>query len=350
MSTPPPILAAGDRFILPELFAEAAARRLGERADISTLQLEWPDVPFHSVGGIHEASGTEEELLEALQGRAAILTQLAPLSERVLRESPDLRFIGVSRGGPTNVDLRTAQELGILVVNVPGRNGIATAEMTLGLLLAAFRRIPTAHGSLLERRWRGDLYRYDQVGREVHGATIGLIGAGAVGAHVARVLAALGAHVLVFDPYLAPGALDGIAEQVAEVEELFRRSDAVSVHARLSEDTAGIVSAERLAAMRPGGILVNAARGGLVDYAAVAEAIRSGQLGAAAFDVYPDEPVDMDEGVLSLAREGYDVVLTPHIAGASRETAARAAEGVAEELRRFLDGEAPLHPLTEVPR
>lgn len=350
MSTTHRILAAGDHFIRPELFAAAAEQRLGERAEISRLQLEWPDAPFESIGNVHEASGSEDALIDALSGHGAILTQLAPLSKRVLEACPELRFIGVSRGGPTNVDVKTAQRLGILVVNVPGRNGIATAEMTLGLLLSAFRRIPLAHTTLMERTWRGDLYRHDQVGREIHGSTVGLIGAGAVGGHVARVLAAMGAHVLVFDPYLPESVLDDIVERVEDLDAVFARSDAISMHARLTPDTARIVDVRRLALMPRGGVLVNAARGGLVDYPAVAGALRTGQLGAAAFDVFPDEPVDMDEEILRLAREGYDVVTTPHVAGASRETAARAADGVAEELRRFLDGATPLHPLTTVAR
>ncbi|MCU4295592.1 hydroxyacid dehydrogenase [Brevibacterium permense] len=347
MSTTPAVLAAGDNFILPGTFARALEAELPGRAEIEELLLPWPDVPFGSVAEVNEASGTEDELIAALAGKTALVTQLAPVSERVLEACPQLRFIGVSRGGPTNINVEAARERGVLVVNVPGRNGIATAEMTLGLLLAAFRRIPVAHNTLMNREWRGGFYRHDQVGREVSGSTIGLVGAGAVGSHVATVLSAMGAEVLVHDPYLPAGALDGVVTRVAEVDELFSRADAVSIHARLTPETENLVDASRLGLMRPGSILVNAARGPLVDYGAVADAIESGHLGAAAFDVFPDEPVDMDERILKLARAGHDIVVTPHIAGASTQTAERAAHGVARELRLALDGEAPLHPLTE---
>lgn len=344
------ILAAGDQFIRAAHLHEALNRALGagHSAEISELEFPWPDVPFGQVAEVDEASGTEAETIAALEGVSAIATQLAPMTERVLAASPDLRLIAVSRGGPTNINLDAARAHGVMVANVPGRNGVATAEMTIGLSLAMLRGIPAAHDSLLQRTWRGELYRHDAVGGEVCGATIGLIGAGAVGAHVARVFAAMGAKVLVFDPYLPTDVLTGVVERVEQVDEIFRRSDLVSVHARLSADTRHLVNAERLALMRPGSRIVNAARGGLVDYDAVADAVERGHLAGAAFDVYPEEPVNFSHRIFELASAGHNIVLTPHIAGASRETAQRAANGVAEEIRRFLAGEPLLNPLVDL--
>lgn len=340
------ILAAGDNFIRASLFRSSLERALdGIPAEIAEIEFPWPDEPFGRVAEVDEASGSEEQLIEALQGATAIVTQLAPMTRRVIAASPDLRLIAVSRGGPTNINVEAAHEHGVTVANVPGRNGIATAEMTIGLALAMLRRIPVAHNSLLAHEWRGEMYRHDAIGGEVSGSVVGLLGAGAVGAHVARVFHAMGAHVLVYDPYLPDGALAGVVEQVGAVEDVFARADLVSVHARLSPETHHMVNGERLALMRPGSRLVNAARGGLVDYDAVATAIESGRLAGAAFDVYPEEPVDFSHRLFALAAEGHDVVLTPHIAGASVETAVRAADGVAEEVRRHLAGEAPLNPI-----
>lgn len=341
------VLAAGDRFIRASLFREELERALPGGIEVVETELGWPDVPFGPVAEVDEASGTEDELIDALQGATAIVTQLAPLTERVMEAVPELRFIGVSRGGPTNVNVDAAQRRGIQVANVPGRNGVATAEMTVGLALALMRRIPLAQASMMASTWRGDLYRSDAVGREVAGSVIGLLGAGAVGSHVAKTFAAMGAHVVVFDPYLPAGRLDAGIEQVATADAVFRRSDLVSVHARLTAETSRMVNADTLALMKPGALLVNAARGGLVDYDAVAAAIDTGALGGAAFDVYPEEPVDFDHPLFRLAKEGRDVVVTPHIAGASQETAVRAARGVAEELRRFLHGEPAMNPLTD---
>ena len=348
MTAPFRILAAGDRFIRADLFRAELENRLGDRAAVAELEFAWPDEPFGPVGEVDEASGDEDTLIAALAGKQAIVTQLAPLTSRVLRESPELRIIGVSRGGPTNVNVDEATRLGIQVVNVPGRNGIATAEMTLGLMLAVTRRIPQTHQTLAAREWHGEFYRADEVGMEISGSTIGLLGAGAVGGHVATALQAMGAEVLVFDPYLPDGRLDGVVTRIDDVDELFRRSHLISVHARLTAETRHVVSADRLAMMPTGGFLVNAARGGLVDYDAVSDAIASRQLAGAAFDVFPSEPVDFDHRLFTLLDEGANIVMTPHIAGASRQTAIRAAAGVAEEVARHLDGEPPLHPLNTV--
>ncbi|MDR6867470.1 D-3-phosphoglycerate dehydrogenase [Microbacterium resistens] len=339
------VLAAGDRFIRASLLRAELDRSLPGAIEVPEIEFAWPDVPFGRVAEVDEAAGSEDELIAALAGATAIVTQLAPLTARVMDAVPELRFIAVSRGGPTNVNVEAARARGIQVANVPGRNGVATAEMTIGLALALMRRIPAAHESMMARTWRGDLYRSDAVGREVAGSVIGLLGAGAVGSHVARAFAAMGAHVVVFDPYLPAGALDAVAERVDSIEDVFTRSDLVSVHARLTPDTAHMVNADTLARMRPGALLVNAARGGLVDYDAVAESLQHGHLGGAAFDVYPEEPVDFDHALFRLAHEGKDVVVTPHIAGASQETAVRAARGVAEEVRRFLHGEDARNPL-----
>lgn len=341
----PRVLAAGDLFIRSGLLRSALEQKVGTGLDIREIEFEWPDAPFGRVAEVDEAAGTEAQLIEALEGATAIVTQLAPMTEAVLAASPDLRLIAVSRGGPTNINLDAARRRGIRVANVPGRNGIATAEMTIGLSLALLRRIPLANASMVAAQWRTDLYRDDVVGSEISGSVIGLLGAGAVGAHVARVFHAMGAHVIVFDPYLRAGSLDGIVELVDTPEEVFRRSSLVSVHARLTPETRALVNAERIALMHPGSMIVNAARGGLVDYDAVAHAIDNGHLGGAAFDVYPEEPVDFAHPLFSLARDGQDVVLTPHVAGASKQTAQRAADGVAEEVRRFLNGEPALNPL-----
>lgn len=344
------VLAAGDRFIRASLLRAELDRALPGVLEIPEIEFAWPDVPFGRVAEVDEAAGSEAQIIEALQGATAIVTQLAPMTARVMEALPELRFIAVSRGGPTNVNVEAARERGIQVANVPGRNGVATAEMTIGLALALMRRIPAAHQSMMENTWRGDLYRSDAVGREVAGSVIGLLGAGAVGSHVAHSFAAMGAQVIVFDPYLPDSALGEGVERVDSVDEVFTRSDLVSVHARLTPETAHMVNADTLSRMKSGALLVNAARGGLVDYDAVAASLQGGHLGGAAFDVYPEEPVDFDHALFRLAHEGKDVVVTPHIAGASQETAVRAARGVAEEVRRFLRGEDAKNPLVDGPR
>lgn len=332
------VLAAGDRFVLPGLLADALRAEVDAELEIAELSLPWPDVPFGPVAEVVEASGSEDELIGALRGVRVCVTQMAPITARVLEACPDLEFVAVGRGGPVNVNLAAAAKHGVVVSSAPGRNATATAEHTIALTLAAMRRIPQVHADLAGGTWRGDYYRYDSVGLELEGRTVGLIGYGAIGSRVARVAAGFGANVVVSDPYVDPEALKGIAEAV-ELPELLERSQVVSMHARLTPETTGMIGAAEIAAMPRGAVLVNCARGALVDYEAVCDALDSGHLFAAAFDVFPTEPIPADSRLLRT--EG--IVMTPHLAGASRETAHNAAAITAAETARFLAGEPLLH-------
>lgn len=332
------ILAAGDHFVLPRLFTEALRERVGAEAAIRELTLPWPDVPFGPVGEVDEASGTEEQMIEALQGVRVCVTQMAPLTERILRHCPELEFFGVGRGGPVNVNVPAATKHGVRVCFAPGRNATATAEHTVALMLAAMRRIPRVHAELTGGIWRGDYYRYDSVGLELAGRTVGLVGLGAIGGRVARILLAFGARVLAHDPHVSPeSVVDGV--ELVELSELLARAQVVSLHARLTPETTGMIGRTQIAAMPAGSVLVNCARGALVDYDAVCDALDAGHLLGAAFDVFPTEPVPKDDRLLRTP----GVVLTPHLAGASRETAHRAAAIVADDVARFLRGTPLAH-------
>jgi D-3-phosphoglycerate dehydrogenase len=231
----------------------------------------------------------------------------------------------VCRGGPVNVNLDAALAAGISVRATPGRNAVAAAEHAIALLLAALRQIPDVHNGVRAGQWRSGLYALDAVGGELSGATVGLIGYGAIGQRVARILRAFDATVLVHDPYAADVASVGL-------DELLERSAAVSLHARLTPETAGMIGAKELARLPRGAVLVNTARGGLLDYDAVVDALESGHLGGAGFDVYDEEPLPATSRLLTAPR----VVLTPHLAGATRQTAERAARLAAAEVATYL--------------
>ncbi len=332
------ILAAGDHFVLSRLFVEAIRAEVDQEVEFAELTLPWPIEPFGRVGEVDEASGTEDELIAALDGAQICVTQLAGLTEKVLQASPSLKLFGISRGGPVNANIEAATRHGVAVTFAPGRNAVATAEHTMAVMLSAMRRIPATHAELRGGVWRGDLYQYQEVGPELENSYVGLIGYGAIGSRVARMVAGFGAKVLVHDPYLKPGALDGIAEQV-ELDDLLRRSAVVSLHARVSEETKGMIGREQIAAMPPGAVLVNCARGALVDYDAVCDALDSGHLFGAGFDVFPEEPIPAGSRLLTTP----NIVMTPHLAGASKQTAAKAATILAADVARFLRGEPPLH-------
>ncbi|MFL6122213.1 2-hydroxyacid dehydrogenase [Actinophytocola sp.] len=328
MTVPEAILLAGDQFVLNRLFEAELAPGAW---DVRTLELPWPHVPFGAVAEVDEASDVEDALIDALHGVKVCLTQMAPLTARVLAACPDLELFAVSRGGPVNANLAAATEHGVAVTFAPGRNAESTAEHTIGMALAAMRRIPAAHGSIVAGRWESGMFAYSETGLEIAGSTIGLVGYGAIGSRVAAVLRAMGATVLVTDPYAD-------VESVP-LDELLRRSSVVSLHARLTDETRGIIGERELALMPEGSVLVNCARGGLLDYSALAKALTDGHLFAAAVDVYDEEPLPADHPL----RDAPNVVMTPHLAGASRAVAARAARMVGVEAARWLAGEPPLH-------
>jgi D-3-phosphoglycerate dehydrogenase len=327
------VLAAGDAFVAPELFTEALRAAAPDAGlDFRTLRSAWPVEPFGPVGGVDEASGSEEAVLDALGDAEIALTQMAPFTAKVIGGAPKLRLIGVCRGGPVNVDLAAATKAGVTVSYAPGRNAAAAAEFAVGLMLAALRRIPAADAELKKGIWRGDYYAYDNAGLELDGSTVGLVGYGAIGAIVARVLRAFGAHVLVADPYTDPGkaAADGV--ELVELETLLRRSSLVSLHARLTPETRHLLNADNLALLPKGAVLVNSARGGLLDYAPLPALLSSGRLGALALDVYEIEPPPADWPL----HDAPNVITTPHLAGATQQTAHRAAAISAGEAARFL--------------
>jgi D-3-phosphoglycerate dehydrogenase len=334
------ILAAGDHFILPSIFAVAIRAEVTGEIEFREYQSPWPGVPFGPVAEVTEASGSEDEIIEELRGANIYVANHAPLTRRILENAPDLRLAVIARGGPTNANIKAATEHGVLVCNAPGRNATATAEHTLSLILAVLRRIPETHSPLATGQWGGDYYEYDKCGLELENATVGLVGYGAIGSRVARMLAGFGCHVLVYDPYVQSAALADLAHKV-DLDELLSRSQIVSLHARATSENRGMISAIKLAVMPPNSVLINCARGSLVDYDAVCDALDGGQLWGAGFDVFPEEPIPANSRLLKTKH----IVMTPHIAGASKQTAEKAARIAAGEVRRFLANERLEHCL-----
>lgn len=332
------ILAAGDHFVLPELFIEAIKNK-SAHADLSFRELvyDWPLTPFGRVGNVDEASGTVEETIAAIQNAEIVVTQMAPFTPEVFETCPNLKMIGVCRGGPVNVDLEAATKAGVLVSYAPGRNAQAAAEFAIGLMLTAMRRITIGDSELHNGNWRGDFYTYENSGYEISGSTVGLIGYGAIGSIVAKVLIAFGATVLVYDPYANKERMAQEGVEMVELDDLLRRSMVVSLHARLTPETKHILNASNLALLPQGAVLINSARGGLLDYAPLPEMLRSGALGALGLDVYDIEPPTPEWPLFNAP----NVVLAPHLAGATKQTATRAAEIIAGEVDLFLQGKQP---------
>lgn len=328
------VVCAGDHFISSALLAEAARTALAEQLDVLELNSGWPDVPFDDVDGVREACGDPAELVGAVAGAELVLTHLAPLTARVLEAAgPGLRLVGVTRGGPVNVDLAAASRLGVPVAYLPGRNLGAVAEFVLAAMISTMRNVGVGSRGMAQGRWDGGFYRYERCGPELRAATVGLVGLGAIGHRVAELALGFGATVLAHDPY-ANSAPPGV--RLVALDELLAASDVVSVHARLTAETKGMFGAEAFAAMRPGACFVNTARGELVDEAALAGALEAGHLRAAALDVFAPEP----PGPQSPLAGRPDVLATPHLAGASRQVAEESVRRLATAAAGFLAGGA----------
>ena len=266
---------------------------------------------------------------------------LPRFTEKVIAAAvPTLKLITVGRGGPVNINVAAATAHGVRVSNAPGRNATSTAEHSVAMILAAVRQLVDRHNELVAGQWRGDYYAYENVAPEVRGSTIGLIGYGAVGSRVARILDAMGAHVLAYDPYVVAADMPH-AERLDDLDELLRRSSILTLHPRLNDETRGMIGAEQLALLPAGAIVVNCARPPILDYDALADALDSGRLSAAAADVLPSEPLPADHRLLRTPR----LIVTPHLAGASRESAQLAAELGAADIARWLAGEPLAHAL-----
>lgn len=332
------VACAGDAFITPEALGEAARAALGD-VRVITHRSRWPDEPFGDVDGVREAAGDPAEIAALVAEADVLLTHLAPVTATVLRAAPRLRLVGSVRGGPVNIDVDAATELSVPVAYLPGRNLGAVAELVIGSMITATRGTVAASARLREGTWDASAFRYERLGKELRVSTVGLVGLGAVGARVAELLRAFGSTVLAHDPFATAEAAAAVGAELVDMDELLRRSDVVSVHARLTPQTRKMFDRDAFAAMRRGVCFVNTARGELVDEAALAEALESGQVGSAALDVFDPEPPAPGSPLLADPR----VVGTPHLAGASQQVAVESATKVARAAARFLRGEGLEH-------
>lgn len=281
---------------------------------------------------------SEEELCRALSGCVALIVRSATkVTERVLECADSLRVVARAGVGVDNIDVAAATRHGVLVINSPAGNTLAAAEHTVALLLAAARNIPQAAASMRA----GEFDRKRFVGRQVSGKTLGIVGLGNIGSEVARRARALGMDLAAFDPY-APAELAnklGVC-LTSSLGELLACADFVTLHASLTEETRGLIGGAELSLMRPEAILINCARGGLVDEEALLAALDEGRLAGAALDVFVGEPNVNPRLVAHPA-----VIATPHLGASTSEAQETVAVDVAEQIRDLLLGRPPRSPV-----
>jgi D-3-phosphoglycerate dehydrogenase / 2-oxoglutarate reductase len=268
-------------------------------------------------------------LVAALQGVHGVLVRGATkVTADVLAGAPDLRAVVRAGTGLDNVDVAAARARGVFVSNTPAANAVSVAELVFGLLLALERHLGPASGDLSRGVWEKTKY----AGRELAGRTLGLVGFGRIGREVAARARAFGMPVAAHDALLPTWPEEFAWVMSAGLDELLARADVVSLHVPLTPETRGMIGAGALARMKPGAILVNCARGGIVDETALAAALRAGHLRGAALDVFETEPPPADHPLLTLP----NVIATPHLGASTAEAQNRAGMEAVEILARAL--------------
>ena len=251
------------------------------------------------------------------------------VTKDILDAAHKLRVVGRAGTGVDNIDLAAASRRGVVVMNAPGGNSVSVAEQTIALLLALARQIPEASQSTRAGKWEKKKFA---AGRELMGKTLGVIGTGNIGALVVKRAQAFGMKVLGYDPFLAAEAAEKLGIELVDLTEIWKRSDAITLHVPLTEQTKNMVGAAQLAQMKPGALLVNCARGGLVDEKAVAEALKAGKLGGAALDVFEQEPPPADHPLFSCP----NFIATPHLGGSTEDAQQNVATIVCEAMVDYL--------------
>jgi len=272
-----------------------------------------------------------EDLLGVMPGAHALIVRSATkVTAEVIAAGRDLVVVGRAGVGVDNVDTVAATRQGVMVVNAPGSNSLSTAEHAFALLLSQARNVPQANAALKGGKWERSKWE----GVELHGKTLGVLGLGRIGTLVAQRGHAFGMRLVAWDPWMAPERARQLGIELLELDELFARADFVSIHVNKTKDTVGLVGKELLEKAKPGLRIVNAARGGIVDEAALAQALENGRIGGAALDVFDAEPTT--ESPLF----GFDnVVVTPHLAASTAEAQDKAGQVIAEQVLLALAGE-----------
>ena len=269
------------------------------------------------------------DLTEALcDVDAVIVRSAAKVPREAMARTSRLKVIGRAGVGVDTIDVDAATEKGIAVLNAPDGNTISAAELAFALMLSLARRVPAADRSMKDGAWD----RSKLGGNELYGKTLGLIGAGRIGGEVAVRARAFGMHVVIHDPFLNPERAKALDAELLPLDEVLRAADVVSVHVPLTEGTHGLIGARELALLKPGAMLINAARGEIVQEAALLDALQARRLAGAALDVYEHEPLPADHPFRSLD----NVVLTPHLGASTEEAQQNVALEIATAVRAAL--------------
>ncbi len=300
---------------------------IAEKLAQSAMDVLGSDVEIRHVDGADRPA-----LLPALAEADAVLIRSATtMDAEALAAAPRLKVIARAGIGLDNVDVPAATARGVLVVNAPQSNIVTAAEHAIALLLAVARQIPAAHATMAAGEWKRSKFS----GVEIAEKTVGVVGLGRIGQLFAARIAAFGTHVIAYDPYLQPARAAALGVQLVDLPTLLRQADIISIHLPKTPETLGLIGAAELATVKPSVLIVNAARGGLIDEQALADALTEGRVAGAGIDVYVSEPPAKGNPLLTAP----NVVLTPHLGASTAEAQDKAGTAVAKSVRLALRGD-----------
>jgi len=299
---------------------------IAEELSPATIEALGPDFDIRHCDGANRA-----ELLPALAEVDAVLVRSATqIDSEALAAARRLKVVARAGVGLDNVDVAAATQAGVMVVNAPTSNIVSAAEMAVALLLAAARNVAPANAALRGGQWKRSAY----TGVEVYGKVVGVVGLGRIGVLAAQRLMAFGTKLIAYDPYVQPGRAAQLGIQLVDLETLLAESDFITVHLPKTPETLGLIGSDELRQVKPSVIIVNAARGGIVDEAALAEAVAEGRVLGAGVDVFDQEPC-----TASPLFDDERIVVTPHLGASTEEAQEKAGIAVAKSVRLALAGE-----------
>ncbi|TLY29947.1 MAG: phosphoglycerate dehydrogenase, partial [Nitrospirae bacterium] len=266
----------------------------------------------------------EELIRDIKQYDALIVRSATKVTAELIAAADRLKVVGRAGSGLDNVDTQVATRRGIVVMNTPGGNTVTTAEHTMAMIFSMTRWIPQATASMKSGKWEKERF----MGVELYNKTLGVVGIGQIGGYLAKLAQGMSMNVIAYDPYLAEERTRKMGVEVVGLAELFRRADIISVHTPLTTETKSLINAAAIAQMKPGVMIVNCARGGIVHEGDLYEALKSKRVAAAAFDVFEEEPVASGHPLLTLE----NFICTPHIGAATGEAQENVAVGIAEQI------------------
>lgn len=329
------VLVVGDPLLTSEALKKAVHSTLGEHTEV--VCADWKpasDEEFWYLRSIVEKNGPSvgkppQELYDLAADVDLIITQHTPINAQIIERAQKCSAIGICRAGVENIDVQAATKKNIAVFHTMGRNAHAVSDYTIGMMLCEMRNIARSHAELKQGNWKKQYANAGFVG-DMFEKTVGLIGFGYIGHVVARKLRGFDVDLIVYDPYADAGVIEEAGAKKVSLEELCRRADFISMHARLSPETQGLLGAEQFALMKPTAYVINTARAGLIDEQALVDALQAKKIGGAALDVFWVEPPAADHPLMNLD----NVTITPHLAGSTKDAFSRTPYLLLAEIKR----------------